>query len=86
MSARQELRDLLRHRSLQYAAEATLLAGIGAIAFALKLSVLDPDVWWHLKVGDWIVHHMAVPHVGILSRTAAQRPWVAYSWGYEVML
>ena len=30
--------------------------------------------------------HLAVPHTGILSRTAANRPWVAYSWGYEVLL
>jgi hypothetical protein len=86
MSTRQELLDLLRLRPLQRAAEAALLSAVGAIAFALKLSVLDPDVWWHLKVGDWILQNMAVPHVGILSRTAAQRPWVAYSWAYEVML
>ncbi|MGC2541345.1 MAG: hypothetical protein WA372_09090, partial [Candidatus Sulfotelmatobacter sp.] len=42
--------------------------------------------WWHLKVGDWMVAHRAFPHVGILSRTAADRPWSAYSWGYEVLL
>ena len=27
-----------------------------------------------------------MPHTGILSRTAANRPWVAYSWGYEVLM
>jgi hypothetical protein len=52
----------------------------------LKFSVLDLDVWWHLKTGDWIVQHAAFPHTGILSRTAANRPWAAYSWGYEVLL
>ena len=63
-----------------------LLTAIGGIAFHLKFCILDVDLWWHLKVGDWIVEHMAVPHTGILSRTAASRPWVAYSWGYEVLL
>jgi len=52
----------------------------------LKFSVLDLDIWWHLKVGDWIIEHRAFPHSGILSRTAADRPWAAYSWGYELML
>ena len=81
-----ELRALLRFRPVQLAALILLLAGIGTIAFQLKLCVLDPDIWWHLKVGDWIIDHVAVPHTGILSRTAAARPWVAYSWGYEVLL
>lgn len=46
----------------------------------------DPDIWWHMKVGDWIVQHHAVPFAGILSRTAASRPWIAYSWGFEVLV
>ena len=86
MTTVEELGALLRIRLLQLGALAVLLAGVGAIAFQLKLCVLDPDIWWHLKVGDWIIEHLTVPHTGILSRTAANRPWVAYSWGYEVLL
>ena len=86
MSALAELRALLRIRLLQSCALTALLAGVGTIAFQLKYCVLDYDIWWHLKVGDWIVEHLALPHTGILSRTAANRPWVAYSWGYEVLL
>jgi len=86
MTTVEELGALLRIRLLQLCALTGLLAGVGVIAFRLKLCVLDPDIWWHLKVGDWIVEHLAVPHTGILSRTAASRPWVAYSWGYEVLL
>ena len=86
MSTAQELRGLLRVRVLQLFALVMLLAGVAWRSFQLKFSVLDLDIWWHLKVGDWIVQHLAVPHTGILSRTAAGRPWVAYSWGYEVML
>jgi len=81
-----ELRPLLRLRWLQLATLAGLLTTVGVIAFNLKLSVLDLDIWWHLRVGDWIVQHFAVPRTGILSRTAATRPWTAYSWGYEVLL
>lgn len=75
-----------RNRWLQLSVLSALLAGIGIIALRLKYSVLDYDIWWHLKVGDWIVDNLSLPHSGILSRTAAARPWVAYSWGYEVAL
>jgi hypothetical protein len=81
-----DLRPLARSRPLQLGVLTVLLAAVGAIAFQLKYCVLDYDIWWHLKVGDWIVEHLSVPHTGILSRTAAGRPWVAYSWGYEVLL
>ena len=86
VSTGQELRALTRFRPLQLLTLAVLLAGVGWFCFTLKLSVVDLDIWWHLKVGDWIVEHLAVPQTGILSRTAANRPWVAYSWGYEVLL
>jgi hypothetical protein len=86
MSALTEIRALFRFRHVQLAALVLLLAGIGTIAFQIKLCVLDPDIWWHLKVGDWIIDHGAVPHTGILSRTAASHPWVAYSWGYEILM
>jgi hypothetical protein len=81
-----ELRPLLRLRWLQLLVLASLLVAVGVIAFNLKFSVLDLDIWWHLKAGDWIVQHHAVPHTGLFSWTAGDRPWVAYSWGYEVLM
>ena len=78
--------NFLRNRWVQLSAFTVFLAAIGINALKLKYCVIDYDIWWHLKVGDWIIEHFAVPHTGILSRTAAARPWVAYSWGYEVLL
>jgi len=77
---------LLRTRWFQLATLIAFFAVIGIQALRLKYCVLDFDIWWHLKVGDWILEHFALPHTGILSRTAANLPWVAYSWGYEIML
>ena len=85
-TAFREIAALTRLRWLQLMALAALLVFVGAVSLQLKLSVLDLDVWWHLKTGDWIVQHAAFPHNGILSRTAADRPWAAYSWGYELLL
>jgi hypothetical protein len=78
--------NFLRNRYVQLSVLTVLLAAIGIYAQAVKYIVIDFDTWWHLKVGDWIVQNSALPHTGILSRTAADRPWVAYSWGYEVLL
>src|SRR6266536_4244651 len=86
MSAIEEVRGLLRLRILQLLALTALIAAVGAVSFLFRHSVLDLDIWWHLKVGDWIVDHHTVPHTGILSYTVANRPWIAYSWGYEVLL
>ena len=86
MSAMQAFMGVLKLRVLQLCALAALIVGVGTECFLTKLSVLDLDVWWHLSVGDWIVQHRAFPHTGILSRTAAARPWMAYSWGFEVPL
>ena len=48
--------------------------------------VADPDLGWHLRTGEWILQHHAIPHVDIYSRFAAGRPWQAYSWLFEVVL
>ena len=63
-----------------------MLVTLGLICFNLKFWVLDLDLWWHIRVGDWILQHHAFPHTGLFSRTAANRPWIAYSWIYEVGL
>jgi len=78
--------NFLRNKWVQLSAVITFLSVIGINALHLKYAVRDPDLFWHLKVGDWIIEHSALPHTGILSRTAANLPWVAYSWGYEVLL
>ena len=73
MSAIEELFALTRLRVLRWLALTALIVAIGTECFVSKLAVLDPDIWWHLSVGDWIVHNRAFPHTGIFSRTAANR-------------
>ncbi len=80
------MRHRWRWRVLQLFVLAGLLITLGLICFNLKFWVLDLDVWVHLRTGDWIVQHRAFPHTGLFSRTAGDRPWIAYSWGYEVLL
>jgi len=86
MSLAQELISLSKLRLLRLLAMTTLIVGVGVKCFFDKLAVLDPDIWWHLSVGDWIVHSHVFPHNGIFSGSAPDHPWMAYSWGYEVLL
>lgn len=50
----------------------------------LSSSVLDPDIWWHLRGGETIVAQHSFPHQGVFTQHS-ERPWVEYSWGFEVI-
>ena len=52
---------------------------------AFRLPVRDPDLWWHLAQGRWILEHGEVPWTDVFSYTAAGHPWIAYSWLAEVL-
>jgi hypothetical protein len=48
-------------------------------------SVQDPDIWWHIRTGDWILEHHTVPRYAIFSQHL-EHPWTAYSWLFEVVV
>jgi len=48
--------------------------------------VRDPDIWWHLATGRWIVENVAVPHTDPFVGGADAVAWTAYSWLYEVFI
>lgn len=58
---------------------------VGLFAMATR-NVLDPDVWWHLKTGQWIAQHWAVPHADPFSYTRLGQPWTAHEWLCEVAM
>jgi hypothetical protein len=47
--------------------------------------VSDPDIWWHLRTGEWILNHHMVPRVDPYSASLAGKPWQAYSWLFELL-
>jgi len=49
-------------------------------------AILDPDLGWHLKTGEWILAHEAVPQTDPFSQLGTNQPWVAYSWLFELIL
>ncbi len=50
------------------------------------LPVADPDLWWHITVGKWIVAHGEVPHVDYWNMFSNDKLWRAYSWSNEIVL
>lgn len=46
----------------------------------------DPDVWWHVRTGRWVLEQHAVPHVDPWSFTAGGRLWVPTAWLGDVLL
>jgi hypothetical protein len=47
--------------------------------------IADPDLWWHITVGRWIVSHREVPEVDYWNMFGVGQPWRAYSWSNEIV-
>jgi len=46
----------------------------------------DPDIWWHLRIGQWIAEHGAVPITDHFSSYGMGKPWIAYSWLFDLLV
>ena len=62
-----------------------VLFAIPALICVRAACVIDLDIWWHLRTGEWMLLHHAVPHVDLYSGALAGRPWLAYSWLFELL-
>src|SRR5215813_11223251 len=47
---------------------------------------IDPDIWWHFRTGQWIFSHGQVPVTDPFSTYGMGKPWVAYSWLFEILV
>jgi hypothetical protein len=74
------MKALLRTKNIFLA---VVLLGIFGMA---ARNVTDPDIWWHLKTGQFIAEHRSVPHTDPFSYTRTGLPWVAHEWLSEVFL
>ncbi len=49
-------------------------------------NTVDPDLWWHLRTGQYIAEHRSVPHTDPFSYTRGGEPWVAHEWLSDLLL
>jgi hypothetical protein len=59
---------------------------VGAVFYVVRAFVVDPDVWWHIKVGESILATHRVPTTDTYSFTVFGAPWMAYEWLGEVIM
>lgn len=74
-----------------------LLPSLGEVIFAVTLlflflfgqggSVLlgDSDTGWHIRTGEWIVQHLAVPRQDLFSFSKPGGEWFAWEWLSDVL-
>jgi hypothetical protein len=46
----------------------------------------DPDIWWRFRTGQWIVENHAVPLQDQFSIYTTGKPWIEYTWLFEVLV
>jgi tetratricopeptide (TPR) repeat protein len=44
------------------------------------------DVWWHLKTGEWIWAHKAIPQVDPFSYTFQGAKWIDFEWLFQAVI
>jgi hypothetical protein len=46
----------------------------------------DSDTGWHIRTGEWILNHHALPSTDPFSFSKAGQPWIAWEWGSDVLI
>ena len=46
----------------------------------------DQDTFWHIRTGQWILHHHQWPYADPFSYTFFGKPWIAKEWLSQVLL
>lgn len=48
-------------------------------------AVTEPDLWWQLRTGEWMLENKKVTTHDVFSYTYENVPWVNVKWGYEIL-
>lgn len=63
-----------------------MLAVVLALAFPFLLAlekIHESDTFWHLKTGEWILTHGAIPRADSFSSTVPGKPWLDWEWLFQ---
>ncbi len=63
---------------------------VGVAVYVLLLALgnrllNDPDTWWHVTVGQWMLDHRAVPETDVYSFTMRGQPFNSMYWVSQVL-
>jgi hypothetical protein len=58
---------------------------VGAVFSSSRSFRVDPDLWWHIKVGETILATHRWPIADPYSFTVSGQPWLAYEWLGDIL-
>lgn len=82
-SLRQKLQVIASSQLLMWLG-LTCLFGALPLFFIKHATLNDPDIWWHMRAGEWMVQNHGIPHVDPFSASTLGRPWVDYCWMFDL--
>jgi hypothetical protein len=64
-----------------------LVVGAALVATLVVICrrVGDPDFWWHMETGSWIINHGSLPSHELFTYTVSGNAWADQEWGSEVL-
>ena len=68
-------------------ARTLLLGGVMIVILALFIGVeQDPDFWWHLRIGHWMLQNGQLPSTDIFTFTAVGHQWIDHEYLTEILM
>jgi hypothetical protein len=68
-------------------ARTLLLGGVMTVILVLFVGVeQDPDFWWHLRIGQWMVEHGRLPSQDLFSYTVSSHVWTDHEYLTEILM
>lgn len=65
----------------------TIVVLLGLVAFwSARNRIQDPDMWWHMKVGEAIVETGELPRTDEYSYTTGRHAWIPHEWLPEIAI
>jgi len=68
-------------------ARTLLLGGVLTVILVLLIGVeQDPDFWWHLRIGRWMVEHGRLPSQDLFTYTVSTHVWTDHEYLTEILM
>jgi len=62
-----------------------ILVAIVAWVIGMK-KLIEPDMWWYIRTGEWITKNEGVPKEDVFSFTFSGVEWINVKWLYELVV